>query len=98
MRPVHVILFCLRPQELDAAVKRRFAKRLYIGLPCSVAREQMVRSLLSDQKHELTMEDVQRIAKLTDGLFYLFKIYFREMPKIKGFSVNPTNFSKVFGL
>uniref|UniRef100_A0A915PPT7 Zinc finger CCCH-type with G patch domain-containing protein n=1 Tax=Setaria digitata TaxID=48799 RepID=A0A915PPT7_9BILA len=56
-----------RPQELDSAVKRRFAKRLYIGLPCDAARIQMIKSLLSDQKHDLSNDDIQRIAKLTDG-------------------------------
>ncbi|VDK85158.1 unnamed protein product [Onchocerca ochengi] len=56
-----------RPQELDSAVKRRFAKRLYIGLPCDDARVQMIRSLLSDQKHDLSDDDVQYIAKLTNG-------------------------------
>ncbi|CAG9531727.1 unnamed protein product [Cercopithifilaria johnstoni] len=56
-----------RPQELDSAVKRRFAKRLYIGLPCESARIQMIQSLLSDQKHDLSDDDVQCIAKLTNG-------------------------------
>ncbi|EFO22555.2 fidgetin protein [Loa loa] len=56
-----------RPQELDSAVKRRFAKRLYIGLPCDTARVQMIQSLLSDQKHDLSDDDIQSIAKLTNG-------------------------------
>uniref|UniRef100_A0A0R3S135 AAA domain-containing protein n=1 Tax=Elaeophora elaphi TaxID=1147741 RepID=A0A0R3S135_9BILA len=56
-----------RPQELDSAVKRRFVKRLFIGLPCDAARIQMIRSLLSDQKHELSDDNIQHIAKLTDG-------------------------------
>uniref|UniRef100_A0AAF5PMB7 Vacuolar protein sorting-associating protein 4A n=2 Tax=Wuchereria bancrofti TaxID=6293 RepID=A0AAF5PMB7_WUCBA len=56
-----------RPEELDSAVKRRFAKRLYIGLPCDAARAQMILSLLSDQKHNLSDDDVQSIAKLTNG-------------------------------
>ncbi|VIO89699.1 SAP1 protein, putative [Brugia malayi] len=56
-----------RPEELDSAVKRRFAKRLYIGLPSAAARAQMIFSLLSDQKHNLSDDDVQSIAKLTDG-------------------------------
>ncbi|VDO39130.1 unnamed protein product [Onchocerca flexuosa] len=56
-----------RPQELDSAVKRRFAKRLYIGLPCDDARVQMIQSLLSDQKHDLSDDDVRYIAKLTNG-------------------------------
>ncbi|VDN19149.1 unnamed protein product [Gongylonema pulchrum] len=59
--------FLIRPQELDAAVKRRFAKRLYIGLPCNAARAQMVRVLLDDQKHALTDADIESIAKLTEG-------------------------------
>ncbi|VDN82944.1 unnamed protein product [Brugia pahangi] len=56
-----------RPEELDSACKRRFAKRLYIGLPSDAARAQMILSLLSDQEHNLSDSDVQSIAKLTDG-------------------------------
>nr|CRZ23801.1 BMA-FIGL-1 [Brugia malayi] len=56
-----------RPEELDSAVKCRFAKRLYIGLPSAAARAQMIFSLLSDQEHNLSDDDVQSIAKLTDG-------------------------------
>ncbi|VDK88594.1 unnamed protein product [Litomosoides sigmodontis] len=56
-----------RPQELDSAVKRRFAKRLYIGLPCDAARVQIIHSLLTDQKHDLSDDNVQHIAKLTSG-------------------------------
>ncbi|KAL3990994.1 ATPase associated with various cellular activities (AAA) family protein [Acanthocheilonema viteae] len=56
-----------RPQELDSAVKRRFAKRLYIGLPCDAARIQMIQLLLSDQKHNLSDDDVQHVAELTNG-------------------------------
>lgn len=52
---------------MDSAVKRRFAKRLYIGLPCDAARVQMIQSLLNDQKHDLSDDDVQYVAKLTNG-------------------------------
>ncbi|MCP9263367.1 Fidgetin-like 1 [Dirofilaria immitis] len=52
---------------IDSAVKRRFAKRLYIGLPCDAARVQMIQSLLNDQKHELSDDDIEFVAKLTNG-------------------------------
>lgn len=56
-----------RPQELDDAAKRRFAKRLYIALPCKEARMQIVRSLLKTQSNNLCEEDVKKVGELTEG-------------------------------
>ncbi|VDN56851.1 unnamed protein product [Dracunculus medinensis] len=56
-----------RPYELDDAAKRRFAKRLYVGLPCQIARLQIIHSLLNDQKHIISEEEMLRIANITDG-------------------------------
>lgn len=56
-----------RPQELDDAAKRRFAKRLYIALPSLEARKEMVRSLLSGQRNDLSDADVMKIGELTEG-------------------------------
>uniref|UniRef100_A0A158R4E4 AAA domain-containing protein n=1 Tax=Syphacia muris TaxID=451379 RepID=A0A158R4E4_9BILA len=56
-----------RPQELDDAAKRRFAKRLYIALPCQTARMQIVRSLLKNQTNSLSEEDVKKVGEMTEG-------------------------------
>lgn len=56
-----------RPQELDEAVRRRFAARLYIKLPNKEARSHMIRHNLMDEKHSLTDQDVELIADKTEG-------------------------------
>ncbi|XP_063979792.1 fidgetin-like protein 1 isoform X2 [Diachasmimorpha longicaudata] len=54
-----------RPQELDEAARRRFVKRLYIPLPDSNARRQIVKNLLRNERHNLFPSDVIDIADLT---------------------------------
>ena len=56
-----------RPYELDEAARRRLVKRLYIPLPEFEARIQIVENLLKAEKHELSKEDINEIAKLADG-------------------------------
>lgn len=56
-----------RPQELDEAARRRLVKRLYIPLPEFTARHQIVERLMSTEKNDLTPDNVEEIAKLTDG-------------------------------
>uniref|UniRef100_A0A1B0CK70 AAA+ ATPase domain-containing protein n=2 Tax=Lutzomyia longipalpis TaxID=7200 RepID=A0A1B0CK70_LUTLO len=56
-----------RPQELDEAVRRRFVKRLYIPLPIQEARLEMIKSLLSTVKHNLTREEMVSVSQLTEG-------------------------------
>jgi SpoVK/Ycf46/Vps4 family AAA+-type ATPase len=56
-----------RPQELDDAARRRFVKRLYIPLPEERDRQVLLRVLLATNKHELTEDDIQQLAKDTDG-------------------------------
>ncbi|XP_054283968.1 fidgetin-like protein 1 isoform X2 [Macrosteles quadrilineatus] len=56
-----------RPQELDEAARRRLVKRLYIPLPDHPARCQMVQTLMSSERHDLTVTEVEEIAALTDG-------------------------------
>ena len=57
-----------RPDELDEAVRRRFAKRIYIPLPDELSRRQLLKSLLSTAsiKHCIKMEDLDSLVKLTD--------------------------------
>jgi len=57
-----------RPQDLDEAARRRLVKRLYVPLPDSEARKQIVVRLLSDQtSHTIQESDLSRISDLTEG-------------------------------
>ncbi|VEL33661.1 unnamed protein product [Protopolystoma xenopodis] len=56
-----------RPQELDEAARRRFVKRLYIPLPCRLARRQIVVRLLSQQSRCLTEQELDLIAERSEG-------------------------------
>lgn len=56
-----------RPQELDEAARRRFTKRLYVPLPERNDREILIRTLLSNNNHRLIDEDIQALARDTDG-------------------------------
>ena len=59
--------FHFRPQELDEAARRRFAKRLYIALPEKEARVEIVRSLLKDMDHCIVDEDLEQVGEITEG-------------------------------
>ncbi|CAJ0584896.1 unnamed protein product, partial [Mesorhabditis spiculigera] len=56
-----------RPQELDEAARRRFAKRLYVPLPQECARRQMVHNLIAQNTHRLRDKDLDEIAGMTKG-------------------------------
>ncbi|KAK0411395.1 hypothetical protein QR680_005633 [Steinernema hermaphroditum] len=56
-----------RPQELDEAARRRFAKRLYIALPSAQARQKIVCALIADQKHSIVTEELNKISTITEG-------------------------------
>ncbi|ESO01972.1 hypothetical protein HELRODRAFT_94331 [Helobdella robusta] len=56
-----------RPQEIDEAARRRFVKRLYIPLPESSARQQIICRLLMKQRHNLAEDDVTVICSKTEG-------------------------------
>ena len=56
-----------RPQELDEAVRRRFAAKLYIGLPGKSARELIIKNNLKNEKHSLNDEQIASISEKTDG-------------------------------
>lgn len=55
------------PQELDDAARRRFTKKLYIPLPEQRARASLIRTLLEGNNHNMTEEDVEILARKTDG-------------------------------
>ena len=68
-----------RPQELDEAARRRFAKRIYIPLPDAAGRRDILHKLLAGDggaagpggraavRHALSAADVQHVVSATDG-------------------------------
>ncbi|MCI4393926.1 hypothetical protein PGIGA_G00163090 [Pangasianodon gigas] len=56
-----------RPQELDEAVLRRFAKRIYVTLPSEETRLKLLKNLLSKHGNLLTQKELNQLAKMTDG-------------------------------
>lgn len=56
------------PWELDAAIRRRFEKRVYIPLPEADARSYMVKIHLGNETpHNLQDEDFDRLGGITEG-------------------------------
>lgn len=55
-----------RPQDLDDAVRRRFACKLYIMLPDKMARKQMIIKNMANEKHNLTEQQIDEIAEKTE--------------------------------
>merc|ERR1719159_85616 len=55
------------PWELDAAIRRRFEKRVYIPLPEAEARTAMVKLNLGDTPNNLTEEEFERTGEITQG-------------------------------
>ncbi|KAJ3133432.1 hypothetical protein HDU90_005751 [Geranomyces variabilis] len=56
-----------RPQELDEAVRRRFRKKLYIPLPDSEARAQMITNRIATLDHGLSDEEIATVVSRTEG-------------------------------
>lgn len=56
-----------RPQELDEAALRRFAKRVYVTLPDLQTRIVLLRRLLTKHNDPLTPEELSEMAVLTEG-------------------------------
>lgn len=55
------------PWELDAAIRRRFEKRVYIPLPEREARAFMVKLNMGDTPNNLTDEDYETLGEITEG-------------------------------
>lgn len=55
------------PWAIDEAARRRFVRRQYIPLPEADTRAIQFKTLLSQQKHTLTNEDINELVNLTDG-------------------------------
>lgn len=56
-----------RPQELDEAVLRRFAKRIYVTLPSEETRLKLLKNLLNKHGNPLTQKELNQLARMTDG-------------------------------
>lgn len=55
------------PWLLDAGIRRRFERRIYIPLPDKHVRAVLFRSHMSEVKHELTEQDWRNLAERTEG-------------------------------
>lgn len=55
------------PKELDDAVRRRFVKRLYIPLPNTDGRIQLIKTLTDNVAFRLTEPDIKSLAIKTKG-------------------------------
>ncbi|XP_029284147.1 LOW QUALITY PROTEIN: spastin-like [Cottoperca gobio] len=56
-----------RPQELDEAVLRRFAKRVYVALPVEETRFKLLKNLLGKHSSPLTQRELSQLARMTEG-------------------------------
>jgi len=55
------------PWQLDAAIRRRFEKRIYIPLPEAPARTHMFQIHLGKTPHQLTTEHMKILGEITEG-------------------------------
>ena len=55
------------PWELDAAIRRRFEKRVYIPLPEADARTSMLKLNLGDTPNNLNEDDFEKLGQMTKG-------------------------------
>ena len=63
-----------RPQEIDEAARRRLVKRLYIPLPDTEARKQIVSNLMKQQPFSLSEEEMEELCQRSEGQGLLFPI------------------------
>jgi len=55
------------PWAIDEAARRRFVRRQYIPLPEAETRSVQLNTLLGQQKHSLSKDDIADLVMLTDG-------------------------------
>jgi len=56
-----------RPYSLDAALRRRFDKRIYIPLPEEASREQIMKIHMGDEPSKLKNQDYKKLAQMSEG-------------------------------
>eukprot|EP01099_Mayorella_cantabrigiensis_P008178 TRINITY_DN754_c0_g1_i3.p1 TRINITY_DN754_c0_g1~~TRINITY_DN754_c0_g1_i3.p1 ORF type:complete len:482 (-),score=129.86 TRINITY_DN754_c0_g1_i3:18-1403(-) len=55
------------PWALDIGIRRRFEKRIYIGLPDAQARARMIELHIGNTQHRLTPRDFKMLSEKTEG-------------------------------
>ncbi|KHJ48765.1 Vps4 oligomerization domain protein [Trichuris suis] len=55
------------PWVLDAAIRRRFEKRIYIPLPDAAARKEIFKLHISNTPHSLSEQDFKLLGEKTEG-------------------------------
>ena len=55
------------PWQLDAAIRRRFQRRVHIGLPEAAGRARMFKLAIGDTETSLQPQDFHTLATLSDG-------------------------------
>jgi SpoVK/Ycf46/Vps4 family AAA+-type ATPase len=82
------------PWVLDAAIRRRFEKRIYIPLPEEHARLTMFKLHLGNTSHTLTEKDLKTLAKNTEGCVYYLTVKWHKWYRSSGHQTE-SNFSKM---
>ncbi|KAH7647094.1 AAA-family ATPase [Cryptosporidium bovis] len=67
LKPVLVLGTTNIPWDIDAGIRRRFERRIYIPLPDEESRVLLIKNGLKFIEHELSNDDILYIAKKTDG-------------------------------
>lgn len=55
------------PHHFDKAFRRRFEKRIYVGLPSASEREELITEFLKPYNHTLTSDEIEKLSKQTAG-------------------------------
>ena len=62
------------PEQLDAALLRRFSRLVHVPLPDAKARHAMLRRALHNTRHALNEDDIERLVQQTELNFIRTKI------------------------
>jgi vacuolar protein-sorting-associated protein 4 len=62
------------PWSLDAAIRRRFEKRIYISLPEEQARKSMFKLNLGNTPNNMTEQDFNELARRSEGCIFIFEL------------------------
>lgn len=59
-----------RPFDIDNAVLKRFSTKIFLPLPILIERQQMLTAQLNKVKNKISTEEIQDIAKSTEGFSF----------------------------